>query len=100
MIRSSRERAPQPPRPLRSRARRFAESAIAMTVFHSTSEPPMHANTPVPMRVAAIQMTSGGNVDDNLRAAAPLVAAAAGDGAELVLLPENFGLIGLHATDK
>jgi predicted amidohydrolase len=60
----------------------------------------MDAMTPVPMRVAAIQMTSGGSVEDNLRAAAPLIAAAARDGAKLVLLPENFGLIGLHATDK
>jgi predicted amidohydrolase len=60
----------------------------------------MNAMTPVPMRVAAVQMTSGESVDDNLRAAAPLVAAAAGDGAQLVLLPENFGLMGLHATDK
>jgi len=60
----------------------------------------MNAMTPVPMRVAAIQMTSGASVDDNLRAAAPLVDAAAADGAALVLLPENFGLMGLHARDK
>ena len=60
----------------------------------------MNAMTPVPMRVAAIQMTSGGSVDDNLRVAAPLVAAAAAGGATLVLLPENFGLMGLHARDK
>ena len=33
----------------------------------------MNAMTPVPMRVAAIQMTSGASVDENLRAATPLV---------------------------
>jgi nitrilase len=60
----------------------------------------MIAMTPVPMRVAAIQMTSGASVGDNLRLAAPLVDAAAAGGATLVLLPENFGLMGLHARDK
>ena len=60
----------------------------------------MNAMTPMPMRVAAIQMTSGATVADNLRTAAPLVARAAADGARLVLLPENFGLMGLHARDK
>ena len=53
-----------------------------------------------PMRVAAVQMTSGASVDENLRSAAELCAVAAGNGAELVLLPENFGLMGLHARDK
>jgi nitrilase len=52
------------------------------------------------MRVAAVQMTSGAHVDENLRAAAELVEMAADRGAELVLLPENFGLMGLHARDK
>jgi nitrilase len=52
------------------------------------------------MRVAAIQMTSGADVAGNLRAAGRLIDAAAADGARLVLLPENFGLMGLHARDK
>ena len=53
------------------------------------------------LRVAAIQMTSGASVVDNLRAAGDLIGAAvAATGAELVLLPENFGLMGLHARDK
>ncbi|MGC1817966.1 MAG: carbon-nitrogen hydrolase family protein [Casimicrobiaceae bacterium] len=52
------------------------------------------------MRVAAVQMTSGADVDENLRQADGLVDAAARDGAELVLLPENFGLMGLSARDK
>jgi nitrilase len=53
-----------------------------------------------PLRVAAIQMSSGADVGDNLRAAEALIAAAAGAGATLVLLPENFGLMGLHARAK
>jgi len=52
------------------------------------------------MRVAAIQMTSGAGVAANLEAAGALIATAAHDGAQLVLLPENFGLMGIRARDK
>jgi deaminated glutathione amidase len=52
------------------------------------------------MRVAAVQMISGADVADNLVQAAVLVAAAAADGAQLIVLPEYFGIIGAHATDK
>jgi len=55
---------------------------------------------PVTLRVAAIQMTSGADVAENLRRAGALIAEAAAAGASLVLLPENFGLMGLHARDK
>ena len=51
-------------------------------------------------RVAAIQMTSGHDVAANLATARALVAKAAEAGASLVLLPENFGLMALHARDK
>jgi predicted amidohydrolase len=51
-------------------------------------------------RVAAVQMISGADVAENLAQAEPLIADAAGQGAELVLLPENFGFMGLHAKDK
>jgi nitrilase len=60
----------------------------------------MNAMTPRTLRVAAVQMTSGTDVTENLRSAANLIEAAAGEGAELVLLPENFGLMGLRAQDK
>ncbi len=46
-----------------------------------------------PSRVAAVQMTSGGDVGANLRAAGDLVAEAAEAGARLVVLPENFALM-------
>ncbi len=52
------------------------------------------------MRVAAVQMTSGADVAENLREAEAWVDAAARDGARLVLLPENFGLMGAQARDK
>jgi len=55
---------------------------------------------PARLRVAAIQMTSGADVAANLQAAERMTAAAAADGASVVLLPENFGLMGLHARDK
>jgi len=51
-------------------------------------------------RVAAVQMTSGNDVAANLATARALVAKAAEAGASLVLLPENFGLMALHARDK
>ena len=55
---------------------------------------------PARLRVAAVQMTSGADVARNLQVAGRLAAAAAAEGASLVLLPENFGLMGLHARDK
>jgi nitrilase len=53
-----------------------------------------------PFRVAAVQIVSGGDVDANLEQAEPLVAAAAAEGARLVVLPEYFGILGAHAADK
>lgn len=44
-------------------------------------------------KVAAIQMVSTADVPTNLEAAARLIAAAASDGAELVLLPETFAVL-------
>lgn len=52
-------------------------------------------------RVAAVQMASGPNISANLMEAGRLIAAAAHDhGAKLVVLPENFALIGLSEQDK
>jgi len=50
--------------------------------------------------VAAIQMVSAPDVAANLKAAERLIGAAAGAGARLVALPENFYIIGRHETDK
>ena len=44
-------------------------------------------------KVAAIQMVSSADVEQNLESAASLVADAAGQGAELVLLPEVFAVL-------
>ncbi len=49
------------------------------------------------MKAAAVQMTSTRDVEANLREAGRLVAEAARQGAELVVLPENFSFLG--ATD-
>ena len=51
-------------------------------------------------RVAAIQMISTPRVDENLRTAAALIAQAAGEGAELVALPEYFPIMGRRDADK
>lgn len=46
------------------------------------------------VRAAAIQMTSGRDVAANLEAARDLLRAAAGGGAALAVLPENFSFLG------
>ncbi|MBL4712437.1 MAG: carbon-nitrogen hydrolase family protein, partial [Gammaproteobacteria bacterium] len=51
-------------------------------------------------KVAAIQMASGPNVKANLAEAEKLIKIAAQQGAELVVLPENFALMGMNETDK
>ncbi len=51
------------------------------------------------MRVAAIQMASGSLVSANLLEAEKLIANAVADGAELIVLPENFALIGVKPED-
>ena len=53
-----------------------------------------------PVRIAAVQMVSGTDVAANLARAAELVARAAGEGAQLVALPEYFCLLGARDTDK
>jgi deaminated glutathione amidase len=51
-------------------------------------------------KVAAIQMTSGHIVADNLAAAAALLTEAKDAGADIACLPENFCFIGLKDADK
>jgi len=51
-------------------------------------------------KVAAIQMASGPNVNANLIEAERLIGMAAGAGAQLVVLPENFAIMGMSETDK
>lgn len=51
-------------------------------------------------RVAAIQMASGPNVNANLLEAARLIAQAVDSGARLVVLPENFAIMGMNEYDK
>ncbi|MDO5103040.1 MAG: carbon-nitrogen hydrolase family protein [Lautropia sp.] len=52
------------------------------------------------VKMAAVQMVSGPDVDANLLMAERLVAEAAAQGAQLVLLPEYFCLMGSRDTDK
>ena len=51
-------------------------------------------------KVAAIQMTSGHVVEDNLAAAAELLREAKDLGADIACLPENFSFLGLKDVDK
>ncbi len=57
--------------------------------------PPME-----PMKAAVVQLSSQGDVEQNLRRVRALVGAAAGEGAELVVLPENFAFLGESEEDK
>lgn len=51
-------------------------------------------------KVAAIQMASSPNVDANLHEAGRLIEQAAKAGAELIVLPENFAIMGIEEEDK
>ena len=51
-------------------------------------------------KVAAVQMVSGPQVQANLAVAGELIAQAAGEGAQLVALPEYFCILGLRDGDK
>ena len=52
------------------------------------------------MRVAAIQMNSGADLQRNLKLAAGLLGDAASDGCTLAVLPENFALMPERGRDK
>src|SRR5574343_1977855 len=54
----------------------------------------MMNTTPETVRVASVQMVSSTCVADNVAAVHRLVAGAAADGAQLVVLPEFFPMIG------
>src|SRR5688572_12729689 len=49
---------------------------------------------------AAAQLTSGADLHANLSTCAGLAAEAAGKGARLLVLPENFAFLGDHERDK
>jgi predicted amidohydrolase len=52
------------------------------------------------VRVAAIQMNSGADVDENLKLTERLLAEAAADACTLCVLPENFALMAQRGRDK
>lgn len=51
-------------------------------------------------KIAAIQMCSSHNIQENLQTAANLITQAASAGAKLVVLPEMFAIMGIVASDK
>ena len=58
------------------------------------------ATDPQEFRLAAVQMVSTPDVTENLKSASLLIRQAADAGAQLVLLPEYFCLMGLKDRDK
>ena len=52
------------------------------------------------LKIAAIQMISTPDVQENLNDASHLVSAATKDGAQVIVLPEYFCLMGMKDTDK
>lgn len=57
-------------------------------------------SSPAKIRVAAIQMASGPLVSANLIEVGRLISLAVDAGAKLVVLPENFAIMGMKETDK
>jgi len=51
-------------------------------------------------RIAAVQMTSTYDVNENLATAKTFIQQAADDGAGLIVLPEMFGIMGMDQADK
>lgn len=51
-------------------------------------------------KVAAVQMSSGDRLEDNLRRAEELLAEAHAEGCTMAVLPENFAYIGVRDHDK
>jgi len=51
-------------------------------------------------KIAAIQMASGTNVSANLIEVSRQIVSAAQDGAKLIVLPENFAIMGMDDTDQ
>jgi nitrilase len=76
-----------------------AKSSFAKMKTRSAAEAKVKA-APGLCRVACIQMASGPSVAGNLEESGRLVEQAAKQGANLVVLPENFAIIGLRETDK
>lgn len=52
------------------------------------------------LKVACIQLTSGPEIDENLAAAAELIREAAGQGAQLILTPENTDQMRRYVKDR
>jgi nitrilase len=52
------------------------------------------------LKIASIQMVSTPKLDENLEIATHLIQSASNCGAQLVVLPEYFCLMGLKDTDK
>ena len=60
----------------------------------------MSKSNSLELKIAAIQMVSSASLQANLETASRLIGAAAQDGAQLVVLPEYFCIMGLKDTDK
>ena len=50
-------------------------------------------------KIAAIQMASGTNVSANLIEVSRQILSATQAGAKLIVLPENFAILGMHDSD-
>ena len=71
-----------------------------MSETHVSSLPSSSGSSASVFRVAALQMVSTPERERNLAEADRLIAEAAADGAQLVLLPEYFCFMGFKDTDK
>jgi predicted amidohydrolase len=68
--------------------------------MQEATSPPHGAKSSRVFKVAAVQMASGPNVAGNLSEARRLIEMAASQGAQLVVLPEYFPIMGMTEMDK
>ena len=64
------------------------------------AKPDTKNETAAVVRIAGVQMASGPYVAANLNEAKRLIGMAVEQGAKLIVLPENFAIMGIHDEDK
>src|SRR5205085_11429187 len=91
-----RSRLTQRPNAIRKRRCRHGAAASRVSVWLRLTRQSIAGEGRSRMRAAAVQLNSNEDKERNLASADELTRAAAAEGAELVVLPEKFNVLGTH----